>query len=379
MAIPSKNFKSNYVSWQAKVWMGPRVEHEYTDFDEDGIMQGKGPQFFVGNVPKATLTLAPEKFIHSESFTGDRTDDLVKIRKRSGKLTITLEDLTSKRNLAAILNGSPRLISTGSASAVFLLRYRATDKTYIPLKTGLPTEGEKYFFGYRGTDGAWYPYKNIASSSLTLVDSAGSPTTLVLDEDYSVVSFRKGQIKILDTAGLTGPVKASFTYGLIKDKLPPTINTAGSYKLSHTNISDAVIKDSAGTPATVSTSYYDIDTDSGFVSFKSLSAFEAAAYTMPLVVEYTANDSTVIPFLGDDPQREYVVTVAGIDTNNNNDAAIWDCYRVQWQSDAIELINTDLGSVTITGDLLQDPDMDSDDPFMGNLGKLTINKRDVSS
>jgi hypothetical protein len=379
MALSTKNLVSNYVSWQVKGFMGPRVEHQYTDFDEDGVMQGKGGLQFMGNITKASLQLTPEKLTHVESFTGDRNTDVTWTRKRSGKISLTIEDLTTKQNLSAQLGGTPKLISTGSATGVFLVSINATEPTFRPLKTGLPTVGVKYALGYRADNGTWQPYKNIASTTLVVTDSAGTPATLALNTNYSVVSWRQGWIVFNDVTGFTGPIKAAFTYGLVKDKLPNNINMQLYYKLSHQNVSNIVLKDAAGTPVIVNTAYYDVDLDFGLVSFKNLSAFEAANYIMPITASYTANDSTSIPFLGEDQQKEYTVFLAGLDTRNANAACSWECYRVQWSPDTMELINQDLGSVTITGDLMQDLDMQANDPIMGNLGRMTINKRDVTT
>lgn len=56
------------------------------------------------------------------------------------------------------------------------------------------------------------PGRPLNVTSVTLVDSAATPATLVLDSDYSL-DAEVGTVKFLDVTGFTQPFKASYTEG----------------------------------------------------------------------------------------------------------------------------------------------------------------------
>lgn len=101
------------------------------------------------------------------------------------KGTITLKEPTAK-NLELILHGTKTANAGGSVTAqAFPSGIAANEEHQLPGFTGI-------------------------ASALTIVDSAGTPATLVLGTNYTV-DLNYGRVKFILVTGFTQPFKASFT------------------------------------------------------------------------------------------------------------------------------------------------------------------------
>lgn len=363
--------KSGYVSLQGEFWKGGR--NGQTDTDGDGLVVPNVGLEFMGNAKTAGIRLRRETRKHRETFTGRRTIDNKKTIERGAELNLELEDLTAIHNLRMLFQGRNNVVDSGSATNVKLIEPIAIAPFYKAVAgSALPTLGKTYLFGRRQTDGTWLPYRNIATSGLTITDSTGTPKTLTAGTNYTVTNWRRGELVFTDltTGGaFAGPLKGAFSYGTVTDTLGDSINFGMRYPLSHPNVSNLFIKDSAGTPVTVSTSYYTVYGPEGAIEFKNLAGFEAAAYVFPLKVTYTTLPSYHIAFLQNQAEPEFWVRFKGIDTENDDRLVMVDLYRVSFEMDgALPLLNEDLSSISVKGDCLTDLTKEPDG-VMGQVGR----------
>jgi hypothetical protein len=365
------NLTSNYASLQGEFWLAER--NALQDINDDGLVVPNVGMNFMGNVPKADILMKRDSITHKESFTGKRTIDLKQTRVRGAMLAMRIEDRTVKHNLKLIFQGRSNRIDTGSVTNAKLLRVNAVAPTYTVVN-GLPTVGQTYVFGARNSDGDWVPYRNLATSGLAIKDSSGTPKTLTQGTNYVVQNWRNGTIKFIDltTGGAyAGPIKGDFSFGAVTDTLNQNITFGTRYPLTYPNVSNVVIKDSAGTPVTVNASYYTIYPEEGAIEFlrSQVSAFDAAAYVMPLKVTFTANPSNHIAMLQTKTDPEYWVRYKGIDTLNNDRLVLVDLYRVSFeQSGGMPLIDDEIGGQDLNGECLFDITKDPDGP-MGQVGR----------
>lgn len=166
---------STYASFQGRVYLGKR--------DLAGLpIEVRSP----GNVAELKLSLKTEVLEHFESQTGQRSLDHRMVKQKSASVNLTIEEFT-KENLALALYGNH---VTGAGGSV-------TDE---PLGGVAPVIGDRYFLAHPKVD------------ALTLIDSAGSPASLVAGTHYTAdTDF--GAVQFLDIAGFTPPFKASYTFG----------------------------------------------------------------------------------------------------------------------------------------------------------------------
>jgi len=141
----------------------------------------------VGNVPALRLTLETDTLEHKESRTGQRLIDLRLTRERRARLTMTLESFT-KANLMKLLYGTEATV-TGAAVTNEVLPTALVAGDIVSLAFPLIA----------------------ASPAPTIVDSAGTPATLVAGSDYTL-DRTAGMVTIIDPTGFTQPFKASYTY-----------------------------------------------------------------------------------------------------------------------------------------------------------------------
>jgi hypothetical protein len=139
----------------------------------------------LGNIPSLRLTLETDVLEHKESRTGNRLTDLRLQREKRARVTMTLESFT-KANLMMLMYGTSASVSSGTASAEVL-------------PSGL-VAGDSVSLSHPLID-AW----------TSLVDSTGSPLTLVNGTNYTV-STGSGMVTILDPTGFVQPFKANYTY-----------------------------------------------------------------------------------------------------------------------------------------------------------------------
>ena len=131
------------------------------------------------------------------------------------------------------------------------------------------------------------------------------------------------------------------------------------WKLRKGNVSSLVIKDSTGSPVTLTlgTHYRIVDAAHGLVEILSL-----ASLTQPFKAEYSYAATTVVTAFSADDNREYYIYVALINTEPTTDQRIgFHCYRVVFSpASVLALINSDQGSFDLEGDILRDPVLASD-------------------
>lgn len=140
----------------------------------------------VGNVPRLTLSFNTDVFEHKESRTGNRLSDFRLTRENTATVNMTLE-VFKKENLAIMLYGATQTLPT-------------TAVTNESLGTGIVVDDILTIKKYP-----------TSASGFTIVDSAGSPATLVNGNDYQVLSYDSGLVKFLNVTGFTQPLKANYT------------------------------------------------------------------------------------------------------------------------------------------------------------------------
>lgn len=143
-----------------------------------------GPVVWAQNVPKLELSIEVSEESSKESHSGQRLKDFVMSIENTLKTSYTLNGFTLD-NLAAAFWSSKLSITGGTASG-----------------EALPTLDV----------GNYFQLDHQNTSSWALVDSNGTPTTLVEGTHYAITSAFAGQGEILSITGLTQPIKASYSY-----------------------------------------------------------------------------------------------------------------------------------------------------------------------
>jgi hypothetical protein len=171
---------STYASFQGRVFLGKR--------DIDGLpIEVRSP----GNVAELKLSLKTDVLEHYESQTGQRSLDHRMVKQKSATVNLTIDEFT-KENLALALYGNHVVGTPGTVTA---------EPIHVGSGGATPIAGDRYFLAHPKV------------SSLVVVDSAGTPATLVLGTNYTAdVDF--GALQFLDTTGFSAPFRASYAYGV---------------------------------------------------------------------------------------------------------------------------------------------------------------------
>lgn len=169
---------SFYASFQGRVFLGKR--------DALGNpIEVRSP----GNVAELKLSLKTDVVEHFESQTGQRSLDHRMIKQKSATVMLTIEEFT-KENLSLALYGSHVATAGGNVIAE-------------PLPNPVVI-GDRYVLAHPKV------------SSLVVRDSAVSPATLDVGDEYTVdADF--GAIQFLNVTGFTQPFKASYAYGAVTE------------------------------------------------------------------------------------------------------------------------------------------------------------------
>lgn len=367
---------SNYHSIQGEFWMGGRAGLDYDPDDDDLVAPSTGLTF-MGNVSSAEIALERNNILHTESFTGNRGTDFAMAGKSGGTLTLRVEDLTVRNNLMCMFGGDPGVITTGDVTGATLCELYASYPYYRIVR---PARGvaanRRYAFCYRLPRGQWVPYRNVATESLVVTDSTATPKTLVIDTNFRAINWRNGTFSFNDltTGGpFVLPFTANLTHGVVIDKLSQHITFGTKFRLSHGDISDCVVKDSAVSPATVDPDYYELFDDEGCISFRltTRADFLDEEYVDPIRVIYTANSSIQLPIMQTKQPPKWWVYFKGIDTANDNALIMADFYAVQFRMNgALQLMNNEgFAGCDLVGDLMLDHNMDAEGP-MGQIGRI---------
>lgn len=134
------------------------------------------------------------------------------------------------------------------------------------------------------------------------------------------------------------------------------------------NMTSAVLKDSAGSPVTVPTSKYTIDTSFGVIQF-----LDVASYTQPFKLEFNRGAYASIPFLQTQAPTRFL-RFEGLNLGNpgTNLSQKWlvELYIVQFDlASDISLIGDDFGKFELKGALQQD-DTRVANTALGGFGRI---------
>lgn len=166
----------NDFSFQGKIWLGSRQPN-----GKPGVLN------WVGDAPALQLKFATSTSPRTESFTGLRqqSGNLLKGTTASGSMTL---NYFGTRQLALGLYGSVREIAEGTATAE-------------PLPAGMMV-GDTIALDFPN------------ATDIVLVDSTGTPKTLVEDTDYVIESPTASLVtlKSLGSPAYMQPFKAAYSY-----------------------------------------------------------------------------------------------------------------------------------------------------------------------
>lgn len=163
----------------------------------------------------------------------------------------------------------------------------------------------------------------------------------------------------------------SYTTGS-PDTFPSGLLVGSIVKLSRPNASGIIIRDSAGSPATLTegVNFRILDAEHGFIEILNL-----ASLTQPFKAEYLYTETQIVTAFEANDDDEYWIYFAGVNTEGNPDQKIgMDIYRVIFDAtELLALINEEQGSFDISARVLRDPLRASDANFGGFARWLYIN------
>ena len=159
------------------------------------------------------------------------------------------------------------------------------------------------------------------------------------------------------SGSLSGSVYDTFASGLAVNAI---------VKTKFYNLSSIVVKDSAGTPATLvlDTDYKVLDAAHGLIQILNL-----GSYVQPFRAQYSYAATTVVPAFEAADDQEYQIYVAGLNTEAAVDQKIGvEIYRVIFDpTSALSLIHEEGGSFDLEGRILRDATKASDTNYGGFL------------
>lgn len=165
-----------YFSGQGKLKIAPIVA---------GIIAGG--YRWVGNVPDFKPAFANTKLDHKESYTGQRLTDKTITTELKSTFSATLEDW-SPDNMAMATRGKVEKTTAGAVTAEASPAVLAVGSTWL--------------------------LKNSNITTLTITDSDTTPATV--DPSKYVADLAYGTVEMLDITGLTLPLKAAYTKGVVE-------------------------------------------------------------------------------------------------------------------------------------------------------------------
>ena len=165
-----------YFSGQGKLKIAPIVA---------GIIAGG--YRWVGNVPDFKPAFANTKLDHKESYTGQRLTDKTITTELKSTFSATLEDW-SPANMALATRGKVEKTTSGAVTG-------ETSPAALAV-------GESWLL------------KNSNITSLVITDSAATPATV--DPSKYTADLAYGTVELNDVTGLTLPLKAAYTKGVVE-------------------------------------------------------------------------------------------------------------------------------------------------------------------
>jgi hypothetical protein len=155
--------------------------------------------------------------------------------------------------------------------------------------------------------------------------------------------------------------------GSVTAEVLPTVAVDEYVALEHGGVSSVVIKDSAGTPATLTPgTHYDVDSaNGGVIKFKNLGSF-----TQPFKVDYAYTASADVTMFTTAPPERYLY-LDGINTVDGSPVRVR-LYKVRLDpSSSIPFINEGFGQLEMSGSVLYDPEAAAD-ANLGGFGKIEM-------
>lgn len=181
--------------------------------------------------------------------------------------------------------------------------------------------------------------------------------------DLTFEDIRKDNLALLLSGKKVTLASGSYTSGS-PDAFPSGLVVGSIVKLTRPNASSIVIKDSAGTPATLTagTHYRVLDAKHGLIEILSLGAF-----VQPFKAEYSYAQTDIVTQFEANDDDEYWVYFAGVNTEGSPDQQIgMDIYRVVFNAaELIALINEEQGGFDISARILRAEVRASDANFGG--------------
>jgi hypothetical protein len=165
--------------------------------------------------------------------------------------------------------------------------------------------------------------------------------------------------------GLYGTQLAVST-GSVTGEVQPTGLAAGDFiALVHGGISAVVVKDSAGTPATLTPgTHYAIDSANGGV----IKFINVGSFVQPFKVDYTYTASADVTMFTTAPPERYLF-LDGVNTVDGSPVRVR-LYKVRLDpSSSIPFINDGFGQLEMSGSVLYDPEAAAD-ASLGGFGKI---------
>lgn len=134
------------------------------------------------------------------------------------------------------------------------------------------------------------------------------------------------------------------------------------------NITNAVVKDSAGTPATVTNTKYTLDVDLGTITF-----LDVAGYTQPFEIEYDRGAATSVPLITTTPPSRFL-RFEGQNLGNPglsySDKFLVELYICQFDLPTdLSFIGDDFAKFELKG-ALQADDTRSSNSALGSYGRI---------
>jgi len=229
-----------------------------------------------------------------------------------------------------------------------------------------------------GNPGAFRSLGNVPEIELSL-----STNTVEHFESQSGQRLQDGRLQIGKTASLRMVLDewdaenlAFALYGsagviaggsVTAEALPTGLQDGDFVRLQQQDVSSVVVKDSAGTPATLTPG-----TDYEITSAKhgTLKLLNTGAYTQPFVVDYTYAGGTNIAMFDAAPP-EIWLRVDGVNTADANRAILAEVYRVLLDPvSSLNLIhNEGYGPMELNGSVLYDTTK-TQDPTLGQFGRV---------
>lgn len=181
--------------------------------------------------------------------------------------------------------------------------------------------------------------------------------------DITLEDIRKDNVALMLSGKKVALSAGSYTSGA-PDAFPSGLVVGSYVKLSRPNVSSLVVKDSAGTPATLTagTHYALRDAKHGIVEILNLGAF-----VQPFKGEYSYAQTDIVTQFEANDDDEYWVYFLGVNTEGVPDQQIgMDIYRVVFNAaELVALINEEQGTFDLSARVLRDNVRAADANFGG--------------